>query len=137
MIDPAAFANLRAAFPDLGEETLRHDVCDSGLALHPLVEGVRLGTLDSLERTLLALLDYHPEAPEGRGPSPARRAVLRARRKAEFVISNERTDLVLREAMREKFLWIRVWLENPPLFPSWLRLRRERLRNPRPSSEHL
>lgn len=137
LVDPPALALIRAAFPETSEETLRHDLRETGLLLHPLVEGVRLEDLDALARTLLALERWYQA---GAGASPhataARKEVLAARRKAEWVIRNPRVDALVRAAMEEKLLWLRVWLENPLVFSTWLALRQATLRTQTGRAEH-
>ncbi len=123
-MDPSALEELREVFAQQSNETLRHDLRETGLALHALVEGVRLDSLDALGRTLLSLAELY-EAGNGRQEQAvaSREAALAARRKAEFVLRNPKVSPEARQAMEEKLLWLRVWLENPPLFPRWLSLR--------------
>ncbi|MCW5964308.1 MAG: hypothetical protein KIT83_09730 [Bryobacterales bacterium] len=137
LVDPPALARIRVAFPEIGEDTLRHDLRETGLPLHPSVEGVRMDDLASLARTLLALERCYQALAE-RSPEAAdiRKAVLAARRKAEWVIRNPKVDTAVRTAMEEKLLWLRVWLENPPLFSAWLALRQVTLRNQTGQAEH-
>ena len=123
-IHPDAFDALCAVFPKTSAQTLRKDLRETGLRLHPLVEGVRLDSLGHLRRTLLALESCYSQQ-----PAAARSAVLDARRKAEFVLRNQRVTEVLRAEMAEKHLWLRIWLDNPPLFPAWQALRSETLVN--------
>ncbi len=147
-VDGSALAALQLAFPDLSVSTLRHDLRETGLELHPLVEGVRLDDLEHLARTLLALNRHYTPAHQyagsdgkghaGKAPEgdAARQEVLAARRKAEFVIGNPRVDAAVKVAMEEKLLWLRVWLENPLVFPHWLTLRQATLRNQEHHAEH-
>lgn len=126
-IDEAEAAALQAAFPRAGQGTLRHALLDSGLPLSPLVEGVRQDSFDHLERTLATLAAEYQAA--DRAGAKARRAEIRrivitARRHAAFAAANQRLDETRRGVKREMHLWIHTWLENPPLFPTWLALRK-------------
>lgn len=139
VVDAAAWDALRAAFGTVSERTLHHDLLDSGLPLHPLVEGVRLSTMEDLLRTLTALADCHRSAAlaAAKGTvTPARRRVLEARRKAETVLANPKVSQDKRAAMEEKFLWLRTWLENPELFTQWAPLRLRKFRNPADAESH-
>jgi hypothetical protein len=138
-VDADAWQRLREAFREVSESTLRHDLRETGLAVAPLVEGVRLDSLEHLARTLLALAEADSAALKsepGLRMSAARKLVLEARRKAETVLRNPRVDAAKRAAMEEKFLWIRTWLENPDVFPAWAPLRLQKVRNPEGTERH-
>ena len=110
----AEAAELQAALQPVSGSHFRRLLRESGVALAPLVEGVRQDSLDHLERTLLALLDE---------PDPtARRLVIEAKDHAR--LAQRRGPTPERE---EKLLWMTVWLENRPLFRDWLQLRRAKL----------
>jgi hypothetical protein len=81
----------------------------------PLVEGVRQDTPENLERTLTALTSEYE-----RNPKEARQAVLTARQHAEWSLRRAPDDA----ARQETLLWLRTWLENPAVFPTWVKLRR-------------
>lgn len=138
-VDAEAWKRMRAEFQGVSESTLRHDLRETGLAVAPLVEGVRLDSLAHLARSLLALAEADAAAltkePRLR-VSAARKLVLEARRKAEAVLRNPRVDPAKRGAMEEKFLWIRTWLENPDLFPAWAPLRLQKVRNLEGTERH-
>ena len=99
---------------------LRRLLRESGLPLAPLVEGVRQETMASLESTLRALLDeyQHGDAPRR---SAVRRLVIEGKDHARWAA---RRNAELRPVKEEMALWMLTWLENPPLFPRWLELRK-------------
>lgn len=133
VVDVDAWNELRRVFDTVTENTLRHDLLDSGLPLDPLVEGVRFDTIEDLARSLTTLADCYLQQMEANPNEPmcvARKCVLEARRKAEAVLGNSRVAPQKRAAMEEKFLWLRTWLENPALFPAWASLRLRKVRNP-------
>lgn len=139
VVDAAAWDALRAAFGTVSERTLHHDLLESGFPLHPLVEGVRLDTMENLLRTLTALADCHRNeavAASKGAITQARRRVLEARRKAEAVLANPKVSPDKRAAMEEKFLWLRTWLENPELFTQWAPLRLRKFRNQADAESH-
>jgi hypothetical protein len=139
VVDEVCWRRLREQFPELSERTLRHDLRQTGLPVSALVEGVRLDTLEHLARTLLALAAQDSQERQLQPQiriSPARRLVLEARRTAETVLRNPRIAPEKRAAMEEKFLWIRTWLENPAVFPTWAPLRLRKVRNPELDERH-
>ncbi len=101
---------------------LREWARDSGIPLAPLVEGVRQESFDALESSLLKLLAEYE-----RGDAPARsrvrRVVIAAKDHARFASRKEER----RVEKQEMTLWMLTWLENPPVFPEWVRLRRAAL----------
>jgi hypothetical protein len=122
-VDEAVLARLRAALPDISGRTVREALRESGLPLTPLVEGVRQDTFEHLSRTLVALAGEY-----GRG-SPERRHAIRdlvitAKSHAQFAAANPKVSAEARAQKEEMLLWLRTWLENPPVFPLWCELRR-------------
>jgi hypothetical protein len=115
-VDPALATRAASAFPGASDRLLRSAFRDSGLPLDPLVEGVRQDTLDNLARTLLALAAQY-EAGDPALRHQVRALVITARQHAAFA--------ALRKPKDEDLLWMRTWLENPPLFAAWLEIRRQ------------
>ncbi len=98
---------------------LRNTSRDSGIALAPLVEGVRQESFDALEASLLRLLaEYERSDLERR--MAVRRLVIAAREHARWASRDD----TKRTEKEEMILWMLTWLENSPLFPEWVRLRR-------------
>jgi hypothetical protein len=94
---------------------LRAALLECGLALAPLVEGVRQDSLENLERTLVALGAEYAAGDAARRKQ-VRAVVIEARRHAALASR--------RKPKGEELLWLRTWLENPPLFAEWVDLRR-------------
>jgi hypothetical protein len=118
-IGEAEFEALSRALAPVSESYLRKLVREAGVPLAPMVEGVRQGAFDELEASLLRF-----QAEYERG-DPARRAAVRR----GVVTSKEHARLAARNAAKraekeEMVLWLVTWLENPPLFADWVRLRR-------------
>ena len=121
---------LGAAFPDCSEETQRAALQESGLALDALVEGVRQESYERLEATLNALLHEYETAKEcGNAPrcQVVRALVIRAKNHADLAAHNPKTHDEKRAEKIEMAAWLRTWLENPPVFPSWAGLRKRQL----------
>jgi hypothetical protein len=95
---------------------------ESGVPLAPLVEGVRQESLPTLELSLLKLLSEY-ESGDAERRSRVRKVVIEAKEHAKLAARKPE----IREAKAEMILWMLTWLENPPLFPNWVRLRRSAL----------
>ncbi len=103
---------------------------ESGLALDPLVEGVRQESYERLESTLNALLREYQSAKQAgneRRRQAIRAVVMRAKEHAELAAHNSRTGAQKRAEKTEMAAWLRTWLENPPVFPDWATLRKRQL----------
>ncbi len=96
---------------------------ESGVALAPLVEGVRQDTFEDLERTLLALEREYAAGDEARR-TECRRTVIAAKDRARWAQRRLAEADPRRELKAEMFLWMLTWLENPSVFPAWLALRK-------------
>ncbi|MBI5281323.1 MAG: hypothetical protein HY858_06540 [Candidatus Solibacter usitatus] len=122
-VDEGLAAELGAAFPETSAKTLREALIESGLPLAPLVEGVRQDSMEELERSLLALAGEYETGGTGRRLE-VRQRVITARQHAEWASRSRRAGQARRESKAEVLLWIRTWLENPPLFGAWAALRK-------------
>jgi hypothetical protein len=111
LIGPEEFEQLAEELKPISESYLRKLFRDSGVPLAPMVDGVRQSNLEELESTLLALLAEYES-----GDAAHRRAV------RKLVITAK--DHAKWTSKQENLLWLTTWLENPPLFPAWARLRR-------------
>lgn len=118
-IGEAEFEVLGRALAPVSESYLRKLVRESGVPLAPMVEGVRQGSFDELETSLLRFQDEYERG------DPARRAAVRR----VVIASKDHARLAARNPAKraekeEMILWMLTWLENPPLFADWVRLRR-------------
>jgi hypothetical protein len=120
-IGEAEWEELRRGLAPVSESYLRKLVSDCGVALAPMVEGVRQGDFDSLEGSLLALLDEY-ESGDAVRRAAVRRLVITAKDHARFAA---RRSAEKRAEKEEMAMWMRTWLENPTIFREWVRLRRE------------
>lgn len=119
---------MMAALPGVSERLLREVWRASGLAMTPMVEGVRQESLAELARCLDGLVREY-EAGDARRRMAVRRVVITARRHAEWVAENPRVAAEKRALKAEMGLWLRVWLENPGVFGVWADLRTRTERN--------
>lgn len=114
LIGEADFEELRGSLAPISESYLRKLLRESGVALAPMVAGVRQANLEELEESLLTLLDEYEQG-DAKRQAEVRQAVITAKDHARWGKKNEEA------------LWMLTWLENPPLFPQWARLRRAML----------
>jgi hypothetical protein len=112
IIGPKEFQQLEEELSPISESYLRKLLRDSGVPLAPMVEGVRQSNLGALELSLLALLTEY-ESGDAAHRQAVRKLVIMAKEHARWTNKQEHV------------LWLAMWLENPPLFPAWARLRRE------------
>jgi hypothetical protein len=105
------------------ESYLRNLLRASGVPLAPLVEGVRQESLDTLETSLLSLLHEYENGDATRRMR-VRHLVITAKEHARWAAKRSTPP---RPEKEEMMLWMLTWLENPPLFAEWVRLRRAAL----------
>ncbi len=119
-IGEAEFAALRAALAPVSESYLRKLVRESGVPLDVMVEGVRQTTFDDLEASLLKLREEY-ERSDAAHRMAVRRLVITAKDHARLAarIPDKRSE------KEEMILWLTTWLENPPVFAEWVKIRRD------------
>jgi len=113
-LDPVSPSYLRRLLRELSEET--------GIGLHPTVEGVRQHDFPSLQRSLTALAELYEGAPPAQ-QRELRRLVIEAKDHARLSFKTTARNPGKRATKEEMILWMLTWLENPPLFPSWVKVR--------------
>ena len=118
-IAEAEFASIRQALAPVSESYLRKLLRESGVELAPMVEGVRQASFDELEASLLALVDEYTRGDRARQMA-VRRLVITAKDHARWA-SRKHPE------KEEMALWMTTWLENPTVFPEWVKLRRARI----------
>lgn len=114
------WAMLRVELDPVSGSYLRRLLRDSGVPLSPLVEGVRQESFDALESSLLNLLAEY-ESGDVAMRTTIRRLVIESKDHARWAARKPEK----RGEKQEMALWMLTWLENPPLFPQWIKLRRQ------------
>lgn len=121
-IGETEWEKLLAVLAPISESYLRRLLRESGVPLTPVIEGVRQESFDVLESSLTGLLgDYEAADPVKR--RRIRALVITAKDHARLAARREEK----RAEKEEMALWMLTWLENPPLFRQWVRLRRAAL----------
>lgn len=121
-ISDPEFEVVRSALAPVSESHLRRLLRASGLPLDPLIEGVVQDDFETLERSLRALEQEYSAGDRERARR-ARAAVITARQHAIWAVRRS-ADPSRAAAKEEMILWMLTWLENPPLFPAWIELRK-------------
>ncbi len=119
-VGDAEFADLSRALAPVSETYLRKLLRESGVPLAPTVEGVRQSSFEELERCLTALSAEYI-AGDAAHRASIRRLVIAAKDHARWAARNA-------PEKQEMVLWMLTWLENPPVFPDWVKIRRNQIR---------
>ncbi len=113
------FREIRNTLAPVSEGYLRRLLRESEVELAPMVAGVRQGNFCELEASLLALVDEYTAGDRVRR-TEVRRLVITAKDHARWVAKKH-------PEKEEMVLWMTTWLDNPPVFPDWVKLRRARI----------
>lgn len=124
-IGETEFAELCTALAPVSESYLRKLIRECGVPLDPMVEGVRQATFDDLESNLLKLLEEYEQGDPAHRMA-VRRLAITAKDHARLAARNPEK----RAEKAEMILWLTTWLENPPVFAEWIRIRKK-LHTPR------
>jgi hypothetical protein len=84
---------------------------------------VPLDSLDKLEQYLIDCQAAYENAPDHAARQALRSELIRAKTRARFAAKKAKSEQK-RAQKAEMALWILTWLENPPVFSAWVRLRR-------------
>jgi hypothetical protein len=126
-IDETTLAELAQALAPISVSYLRKLVRECGVPLDPLVAGVRQGNFDDLNESLRLLLDEYLQG-DARRRAAVRKLVITAKDHARFA----GRDPARQAEKEEVVLWLTTWLENPPVFPAWVAIRRGMIGKPEP-----
>lgn len=110
---------LREMLAPISESRLRQLLREMAAPMEPLVAGVDQSSFQALEASLLALLEVYRQG----SARACRRLVIQAKDHARWA-SRRAKDEARRREKQEMAEWMRVWLENPAVFPPWARMRR-------------
>ena len=122
-IGDAEFLSLREALAPISEDYLRTLLRKSGVPLAVTVEGVRQSTFEELEDSLIRFTEAYERADRLR-QTALRRLAIKAKDHARLATRSKNATPEKQAEKAEMILWLTTWLENPPLFPEWIQLRR-------------
>ncbi|MEQ1885901.1 MAG: hypothetical protein ABL967_12635 [Bryobacteraceae bacterium] len=122
-IGDAEFLALREALAPVSEDYLRTLLRKSGVPLAATVEGVRQGTFHELEESLARFTEDYAQFNRPR-QTALRRLAIKAKDHARLAARSKYATPEKKAEKIEMILWLTTWLENPPLFPEWVKIRR-------------
>ena len=120
------FEELSQLLAPISESGLRHMLRRSAAPLHPLAAGVNQDTFATLRDSLLALAACYEEGDAGTRRL-VRGIVITAKDHAKLAARNSRVAAEKRAAKEEMAEWMLTWLENPGIFPLWIKIREKSL----------
>jgi hypothetical protein len=118
---------LRRLLSPVSERYLRELALASGIPVEQPWAGVRQHTLIELEQSLRELLQVYETALAAGDRDLARycrKQVIAAKDRARFIARKAGTPDDKRARKGEMVEWMLVWLENPPVFPAWVEIRK-------------
>ena len=120
----------RAALSELApisESYLRDLLRATGLPFAQPYAGIRQKSFADLEHDLHEMLHVYAEAMRTGDRQRARycrRQVIAAKDRARFIAGSAKTSAEKKAQKDEMAAWMLVWLENPPVFPGWVEIRK-------------
>lgn len=114
----------------ISESYLRHLLAESGISVEPPFGGVRQRTFAELEQSLVELEEVYTRAKQT-GDRPraqlCRNVVIQAKDHARLAARSPKTAPAKRAVKDEMVRWMLIWLDNPGVFPAWVKLRKPKL----------
>jgi hypothetical protein len=118
---------LLAMLSPVSESYLRRLLTEMEIPVDPPFGGVRQKTFEDLERSLLEMEEAYSRATESGDRTLAqqcRNVVIQAKDHARLAARSAKTPAERKAVKEEMIRWMLVWLENPGVFPAWVRLRK-------------
>jgi len=112
---------MRAALPDISESTLR----ECGLPIAMPWRRVPAHSLDELEPALCEMSGVYEQRADLQ--RYCRDQVIAARERARWIAKSRKVGEERRRLKLEMTKWMLVWLDDPAMFPAWVRVRRQNL----------
>jgi hypothetical protein len=111
------WTELRKAFPRVTVASL----LKAGIEVEQPVRGVAQHSFEDLAASLIELAEVYATRPELR--RTVRQQVIAAKDRARWASRNPRTDEDTRRRKADMCEWMLVWLDDPAMFETWVRLR--------------
>ena len=116
-----------ATLAPISESYLRRLLTEAGVAVEAPFGGVRQKSFEELEQSLIELEAEYARAQSAGDRQRAtlcRRAVIQAKDHARLSARSPKTSAEKKAMKEETVEWMLVWLENPGVFPAWVKLRK-------------
>ena len=114
----------------VSESYLRRLLAETGIPVEQPFAGVRQKSFEELERSLLEMEEVYTRARESGDRARAqlcRNVVVQAKDHARMAARSPKTSPEKKLEKEEMIQWMLVWLENPGVFPAWVRLRKQKI----------
>ncbi len=121
---------LAAELAPISESYLRRLLRETGVPVEQPFAGVRQGTFEELEASLIAMERVYGQAREAGDRVRAqycRGQVIEAKDHARLSARSASASAEKRSQKEEMIQWMLVWLENPAVFEEWVKLRKGRV----------
>lgn len=109
---------------------MRRLLAEAGIAVEAPFGGVRQKSFEELERSLLEMEAVYTRASATGDRTRAqwcRNAVIQAKDHARLAARGAKTSPEKKVQKEEMIQWMLVWLENPGIFPAWVKLRKMKM----------
>ena len=123
---------IAARLAPISESYLRRLLRETGLPVEQPFAGVNQRNYEDLEQSLLEMEEVYRRALERSDPARARQcrnAVMQAKDHARLAARSPKTAPEKKTEKEEMIQWMLVWLENPGVFPAWVKLRKQILQS--------
>jgi len=114
----------------ISEGYLRQLLAETGIPVEQPFGGVRQKTFEELERSLIEMEAVYARAKQEGDMARAqlcRNTVIQAKEHARMASRSPKVAMEKRSEKEEMAEWMLVWLENPGVFPAWVKLRRMKM----------
>ena len=115
------------ALGPVSESYLRHLLNEMGVPVEAPFGGVRQKTFEELEQSLIEMETAYTRARTAGNRQRAtlcRSIVIQAKDHARLAARSPKTSTEKKAMKTEMVEWMLVWLENPGVFPAWVKLRK-------------
>jgi hypothetical protein len=114
----------------VSESYLRRLLAETGIPAEQPFAGVRQKTFEELEQSLLSMEQVYTRAKEGGDHARARECrntVIQAKDHARLAARGSKAPPEKKAIKEEMVQWMLVWLDNPEVFPAWVKLRKQKM----------
>lgn len=129
-VNEREWREILAQLAPVSESYIRHLLTDFGIKIEAPFGGVRQRTFEELADSLVEMERAYSQAVE-RGDREraqySRNLVIQAKDHARLAAHNSKASPEKRVQKEEMVEWMLVWLENPGIFPAWVKLRKKNM----------
>ncbi|HVP48984.1 MAG TPA: hypothetical protein VMT32_20460 [Bryobacteraceae bacterium] len=128
-VTESEWRKIAAALAPISENYLRRLLTDTAIPVAQPYAGVRQKTFEELERSLLEMEAVYRNAKEAGDRARAqlcRNAVIQAKDHARLAARSPKAAPEKKAQKEEMIQWMLVWLNDPGVFPAWVKLRKQK-----------